>query len=129
MKTFLVLLSEKQPHLLKDSLLKAHIEFLKKLRVDGYLPICGPFTDNKGAVLIIKADSLKQAEQMIKDDPFIIQKYYKKFIIHEFIPASDDNNWLSDEEQRKNNLQSISRPSFYNYLNNRRRELAKNSSD
>ncbi|MBV9575950.1 MAG: hypothetical protein JO149_04950 [Gammaproteobacteria bacterium] len=41
MKTFLVLLSEKQSRLLNDGLLKTHIDFLKKLRAGGYLPICG----------------------------------------------------------------------------------------
>lgn len=62
MKTFFVLLSEKQSHLLNDVLLKTHIDFLKKLRANGYLSICGPFIDNKGAVLIIKTDSLEHMQ-------------------------------------------------------------------
>lgn len=98
MKTFLVLLSEKQPHLLNEVLLKTHIDFLKKLCTGGYLPICGPFTDNKGAVLVIKTDSLEHAEKMIKEDPFISQNYYKKFVIHEFMSAGDENNWLADRQ-------------------------------
>jgi|HubBroStandDraft_2_1064218.scaffolds.fasta_scaffold218334_2 uncharacterized protein YciI len=105
MKTFLVLLSEKQPQLLSDHMLKLHIDFLKKLRTDNHLPICGPFIDNSGAVLIIKVDSLVQAEEMVKKDPFISQNYYKKYSIHEFMVAGEENNWLSDVKQTKGNLQ------------------------
>lgn len=105
MKTFLVLLSEKQPQLLNDHMLKSHIDFLKQLRIDNHLPICGPFTDNTAAVLIIKADTITQAEEMVKKDPFISQNYYKKYIIHEFMAAGEENNWLSDVKQTKDNLQ------------------------
>ncbi|HSW75726.1 MAG TPA: YciI family protein [Candidatus Saccharimonadales bacterium] len=105
MKTFLVLLSEKQPHLLNDYMLKSHIDFLKQLRVENLLPICGPFTDNNGAVLIIKADDLHKAEEIVKKDPFISQKYYQKYSINEFLAAGEENNWLSDVKQTKDNLQ------------------------
>lgn len=105
MKHFLILLSDKQPQLLTVSLLQNHVLFLKQLRVTGSLPYCGPFFDNKGAMLIVKANSEQEAENMIKDDPFIKTKYYKKFIIHEFIPAGDENNWLADNHQTLNNLQ------------------------
>ena len=109
MKKFLVLLSEKQPHLLNENLLNIHIDFLKKLRADNHLPLCGPFTDNKGALLIINADSLAHAENIIKEDPFIKQKYYKKFAIHEFMVAGEENNWLSDAKQTTENMHKTSK--------------------
>ena len=98
MKSYLVLLSEKQPQLSSDHLLKAHMDFLKQLRANDQLLLCGPFADNKGAVLIINAESKIHAEEMINQDPFIQQKYYKQFVVHEFIAASDDNNWLADKK-------------------------------
>lgn len=104
MKSFLVLLSEKQSNLLNEELLNIHIDFLKKLRTDNILPICGPFTDNSGAVLIINANSLSQAEKIVNADPFIKQQYYKKYVIHEFMTAGDENDWLSNADQTKNNL-------------------------
>lgn len=104
MKTFLVLYSEKQVHILNDDLLSTHIEFLKKLNMDDRLSICGPFIDNKGAVLIIMADTIMEAEEIIKQDPFIRQNYYKKYVIHEFMVANSDNNWLTDVKQTKDNL-------------------------
>lgn len=105
MKTFLVLLSEKQPELFSENLLNSHIDFLKKLRSSNHLPLCGPFADNRGALLIINANSLVHAESLIKEDPFIKQHYYKKFVLNEFLPAGDENNWLSEAKQTINNLQ------------------------
>src|SRR5579872_7212900 len=104
MKTFLVLYSEKQAHILNDDLLNTHIEFLKKLNMGDCLSICGPFVDNKGAVLIIIADAVTEAEKIIKQDPFIRQKYYEKYVIHEFIVANSENNWLTDAKETKDNL-------------------------
>ncbi len=96
MKTFLVLYSQKQSHILTDDMLNKHIYFLKKLQSDNRLSICGPFTDNQGAVLVIMADSFMEAEKIINQDPFINQKYYEKYIIHEFMTANAENNWLCD---------------------------------
>lgn len=44
---------------------------------------------------------------MIKEDLFINQNYYKKFVIREFMSAGDENNWLADTQQTKNNLQNL----------------------
>jgi len=49
---------------------------------------------------------LGHVEKIIKEDPFISQKYYKKFIIHEFMAAGDENNWLADTHQTKDNLKN-----------------------
>ncbi|MBV8802562.1 MAG: hypothetical protein JO131_06300, partial [Gammaproteobacteria bacterium] len=104
MKSFLVLLSEKQSDLLNESLLKDHISYLKILRKNGYLPMCGPFSDNQGALLILRANSKSHVEELISCDPFIKQNYYKKYKIHEFTEASDENNWLSHSDQTLKNI-------------------------
>lgn len=104
MKSFLVLLSEKQPQLLNESLLQDHISYLKILRKKGYLPLCGPFSDNQGAVLIIRTDLKSHAEELINGDPFIQRNYYKKYEIHEFTEAGDENNWLSSSNQTLKNI-------------------------
>jgi len=56
-------------------------------------------------IIKIQAGSIVQAEEIIKQDPFINQNYYKKYAIHEFVAAGDENNWLSDAQQTKDNLQ------------------------
>lgn len=105
MKSFLILLSEKQPHLLNEDLLQDHILYLKSLRENGYLPICGPFANNQNAVLVIRTDSKSHAEKLINGDPFIKNNYYKKFEIHEFMEANEENDWLARSDQSLNNIE------------------------
>jgi uncharacterized protein YciI/GNAT superfamily N-acetyltransferase len=109
MKSFLILLEDKQSQLLNEKLLEDHISYLKKLRQQGFLPICGPKVDNKGGILIIRTDSEEHAQELILNDPFIREGYYRKFIIHEFQEANDDNNWLADSSQTQGNLKNEKR--------------------
>jgi len=114
MKSFLVILSEKQPHLLNENLLKDHISYLKTLRKNGYLPLCGPFSDNQSAVLVIRTDLKSHAEELINNDPFIQKNYYKKYKIHEFTEAGDENNWLADSNQTVKNIHCNNSKDFIN---------------
>ena len=96
MKTFLVLYSQKRSDIFNEDLLNNHVDFLKQLYLNNQLSMCGPFVDNKGAVLVVMAPSITNAEEIINQDPFIQQKYYEQYIIHEFMPANAENNWLMD---------------------------------
>lgn len=53
MKSFLMILTEKQPKLLNEPLLNKHIKYLQTLREKACLPMCGPFADNQGAMMVI----------------------------------------------------------------------------
>lgn len=94
MGAFLVLLEGKDRQRLTDHLLNEHINFLKQLKKEGRLVICGPFVETEQALLVIKADSLLVVEQLIKQDPFIRDRYYQQFSIQEFVEANEENNWL-----------------------------------
>lgn len=94
MKYFLVLLKNKNSALFTQQLLNDHVAFLKNLYQTNTLIICGPFTDNTSAVLIIKTTSIENARRLILQDPFIQSQYYQNFEIHEFQAASAENNWL-----------------------------------
>jgi len=48
----------------------AHREYLKGLLESGRLAISGPFTDDGGGLLIYEADTLEEAETLIREDPF-----------------------------------------------------------
>lgn len=106
MKHFLVMYSQKQPDIFNDDLLNKHVDFLKQLYLNNHLSVCGPFVDNKGAVLVIIASSIVETDEIINQDPFISQKYYEKYIIHEFTSANAENNWLIDSKQTKDNLEN-----------------------
>lgn len=98
MKQFIILLKDKQRGTLSDDLLHAHVKHLKELKSKNILVICGPFTDNNGAVKIIKARNLEEAEFIANWDPFTKNGYYQNYEIHEFIEANEENNYLLVED-------------------------------
>lgn len=51
-----------------EELIRRHVAFLRKLDGEGRLVLCGPFTDRKGGMIILKADSLAEAEQITAAD-------------------------------------------------------------
>lgn len=104
MKKYIVILEEKAKGCLNDDLLELHVQHLKALKNKGNLFLCGPFKDNDGALQIILANTFEETEKLIQSDPFIANKYYRKYTIHELIEANDDNNYLMEDTQTKINL-------------------------
>ncbi len=49
-----------------------HREYLTGLEKRNKLVISGPFTDDKGGLLIYEADSAEEVEKMVSEDPFAI---------------------------------------------------------
>ena len=83
---------------LTPDLLNGHVEFLKDLRSQGRLLLCGPLKSNgymrgKG-LLIFEADSQKEVEGCVLKDPFIAQGWYAGYHIYEWVEANDSNNYL-----------------------------------
>ena len=95
MNSYLVILSNKQSSRLSEELLKAHIAYLKRMRHAKRLPTCGSFTDNTGAVLVVRATSLTEAKAIVKADPFVSERYYETFSLYEFVEVEDGNGWLN----------------------------------
>ena len=110
MKSFLVLLKDKQPQLLNSTLLAEHINYLKDLHSKKHLSICGPFSDNQQALLVLKAVSKEQAEQLVSQNPFIQNRFYQNYEIQEFLESNEENNWLIEDEQTLNNLNTNKNP-------------------
>jgi uncharacterized protein len=48
----------------------AHREYLKSLLTSGHLAISGPFTDDSGGLLVYEAETLEEAEALLREDPF-----------------------------------------------------------
>ncbi len=48
----------------------AHREYLTRLRDEGKLVISGPFAEDTGGLLVYEADTERQAEAMVREDPF-----------------------------------------------------------
>jgi uncharacterized protein YciI len=51
----------------------AHREYLTGLHQQGTLVISGPFTDDRGGLLVYEAETQAQVEKLIAEDPFATQ--------------------------------------------------------
>ncbi len=94
MKTFLVTLGNKRKGELTDDLLHRHIDYLKFMKQNGSLIMCGPFVDEDGAMMIFRCQSPDEVKTLVSKDPFIVEKYYGTYDVTEFVDANDENNWL-----------------------------------
>jgi uncharacterized protein YciI len=51
----------------------AHLEYLNQLFLEEKVVMAGPFTDKQGGMVIYKADTMEEAEQLAKADPVVAQ--------------------------------------------------------
>ena len=68
---FVILLSKTSSERLPESLIRAHVQFLRKLDRDNKLVLCGPFADYEGGMIVIRASSLEEANSIAMSDPFV----------------------------------------------------------
>ncbi|WP_099466599.1 YciI family protein [Konateibacter massiliensis] len=92
--TYVYLMNNEKP--LNEELIKSHVGHLKELKKQGKLVFCGPFTDYPGGMVIFLAESLEEATNIAKSDPFIASGY-KSFEIRTLEPANEENNYLLEE--------------------------------
>ncbi|MCT8140305.1 hypothetical protein H1D32_22965 [Anaerobacillus sp. CMMVII] len=71
---YVILLTLNSGNKLTEKLIKEHVDFLKKLESKNKLVLCGPFSDYNGGMIIIKAKSYKEAQEIAESDPFIISQ-------------------------------------------------------
>jgi len=48
----------------------SHRQYLTKLKDLGQMVLCGPFTDDSGALIVYEAETPEAAEALITGDPF-----------------------------------------------------------
>ena len=48
----------------------AHLDYLTRLKEEGNLRLAGRFSDGKGGMYILVADSYEEAEELAKADPY-----------------------------------------------------------
>lgn len=65
-----------------------HLDFLDQKRREGKIFANGRFADGGGGLVIYRAGSLEEAEQIAKQDPYIIEGA-RGFNIHEWEMVSD----------------------------------------
>ncbi|MBI2519957.1 MAG: hypothetical protein HYV97_06060 [Bdellovibrio sp.] len=76
-----------------ESLIRRHVEYLRELERKEQLVLCGPFTDYSGGMVIIKAASLEEAQNIVGHDPFVSEGA-ETFEIRTWLLSCEDNNHL-----------------------------------
>lgn len=99
MRSFLVLLGNKQTGSLRADLLEQHAQHLAAMSRLGRLRLCGPFTDGGGAVMVFSGRSAEEVEEWVMQDPFVRERYYGSYDIKEFTEATEANRWLTGEPE------------------------------
>jgi uncharacterized protein YciI len=92
MRQFVVLLSEKQKHLMTEQLIRGHVAYLSKLSKEGSLRFCGPCTDGS-ALMILQCSSPEEAQKLVEADPFSHVAYYASRKIVEIEEANEANEF------------------------------------
>jgi uncharacterized protein YciI len=98
MKSFVVLLANKNKKLMNEPLIKGHVEYLQSKWDEGSLTFCGPCTDDT-ALMVLECDSYEQAKNIVSNDPFSKVSYYRDIDIKEIKPANPENNFHLQEVQ------------------------------
>ncbi len=65
-----------------------HLLFLDQNRREGNIFANGRFADGAGGLVIYRVDSLEEVEQIVEQDPYVIQGA-RSFEIHEWEMVSD----------------------------------------
>ena len=50
---------------------KAHREYLRQFLTNEQLRAAGPFADDAGALWVLEVETVEEAEQIVKEDPFV----------------------------------------------------------
>nr|WP_275899520.1 YciI family protein [Bacillus piscicola] len=65
-----------------------HLAFLEKHHQDNNVTAYGKFTDGAGGLIIYRAETLEQAEDLVKEDPYI-KTGARTYEIHEWAMVSE----------------------------------------
>lgn len=78
---------------LDQTVILDHVEFLKWLKLENRLILCGPFSDYPGGIVVFHALDKDDAKNIVEKDPYI--KYgYKSYELHTIELANEENNYL-----------------------------------
>lgn len=90
---FVILLSIVGDEKTSEELIRNHITFLRELDRKEKLVMCGPFTDKKGGMIILKVANLEEAKQIAANDPFV-RGGVRSFEVRSWEISCEENNHM-----------------------------------
>jgi len=62
----------------------AHLAKMEPLDAYGKVVLAGPLTDKTGSLIVIEADSLEDAQQFAREDPYTVHGVFERIEVHPF---------------------------------------------
>lgn len=90
---FVIFLNTVEGKKASEELIRNHISFLRKLDREEKLVMCGPFTDRRGGMIVLKAASIEEAKQIAANDPFV-QEGVRSFEVRSWELSCEENNHM-----------------------------------
>lgn len=63
----------------------AHLERLQEWAQKGKIILAGPLTDTTGSLIIVETDTLEEAQQFAREDPYHIHGIFQEISVHPFL--------------------------------------------
>ena len=63
----------------------AHLAHLEPLSAAGKVPLAGPLTDGAGSLIVVEAESLAAAWELVGRDPYVANGIFESVEVHPFV--------------------------------------------
>ena len=73
-----------------------HRAYLAEIKKAGKLVVAGPFTDMTGGLIVYEAESVEEAEMLIRADPFFTKGVFVKWTIRPWNPVMTNRELLPE---------------------------------
>lgn len=91
---YVILLNNIEGRASSEALIRQHVQYLRDLEKINKLVLCGPFTNYKGGMVIVKAKNLSEAQEIAQNDPFISNQI-KSYEVRAWELSCEENNHLA----------------------------------
>jgi uncharacterized protein YciI len=108
MATFIFILQDKNQVALTRQIYYSHVEYLSKQKKEARLFMAGPLKGQDKILQIYHTDTFAAAEEIVKNDPYVRDGFYRTYEGYEWIEANEDNNWLMNTPSIQEMLKNLS---------------------
>ncbi|MDR2974349.1 MAG: YciI family protein [Propionibacteriaceae bacterium] len=88
---YLMLMQSQRPA--DAAVVSSHVEHLRRIDSVGHLVLCGPFTDDAGGMVVLRARSFEEANDIAAADPFVAQGF-RTYQLRTVEVANQENGYL-----------------------------------
>lgn len=64
---------------------EAHLQRLEQWAEQGKIILAGPLTDKTGSLIVVEAESLEDAQDFARNDPYMINGVFHEVSVHPFM--------------------------------------------